>query len=257
MQPTGAALGATVEGVCLSAPMSDLLVGHLRRALTTHHVLFLPEQRLSPSEHLEAARRIGNVERLTTAPQLQGHDGIIVFDTAAGYEVGDWHADATFLHRPPAFSLLQMVSCPRSGGDTMWANLHAALDALPSDLRARIEGRVAVHDVPGFGRASHPMVVAHPETGRRSLYVFPDFTREIVGMIDKEAQALLQDLFDHATQERFTCRHSWRPGDMALWDNRSTMHRGVDDFGPDERVIHVIGLDAHEPSAGASTGSTS
>ena len=167
-----------------------------------------------------------------------------------------WHADMTYVERPPMAAILYAIELPPAGGDTYWANMYAAYESLPAALKKRIEGREAVHDAtynsagvmrkgykdvtdprsaPG---ARHPLVRTHPETGRRSLFLGRRRNSYVVGLELDESEALLDELWRHATQPQFTFRQQWRVGDVLVWDNRCTLHRR-DAFDPrSRRLLH-------------------
>jgi taurine dioxygenase len=142
-------------------------------------------------------------------------------------------------------AILQMVIAPPSGGATHWASMTAAYDALDDDLKERIGGLEAVHRSwwQPVQETVHPVVRTHPETGRKVLFVNGIFTKQIVGLDERESDRLLDELCRHATREEFTVRHDWRSGDIAFWDNRSTQHRVDNDFGDARRRGHRIAIE--------------
>jgi taurine dioxygenase len=175
----------------------------------------------------------------------------------------DWHTDVTFMARPPMATILRVVKVPEAGGDTMWSDQVAALAALSPSMREFLGTLSAVHDA-GYAFAAtlaaeggghwdgeeitelapvvHDVVRTHAETGEQSLYVNPMFTSHIVELTRAESASLLRFLYQHSTQPKFTVRHHWRPGDVAFWDNRSTQHAVVGDFGTSDRVIQRVTL---------------
>ena len=155
--------------------------------------------------------------------------------------------------QPSVMSILNMVRCPAVGGDTMWANLEKAHDALSAPLQELCAGLTALHDATPHGRpeamAVHPVVRVHPDTGRKSLYVNEHFTRRLVELSHVESTALLQLLTAWVHQERFTVRYRWREGTIAMWDNRCTQHFVLDDF-EGERIIQRVTIMGDEPTGG-------
>jgi taurine dioxygenase len=239
--PTGGALGAEVRGVDLSQPLDDQTVAQLRRAFHDHCVLLFRNQQLSKTEQVRFTGYFGapvphptntrdrdaDVPEITIISNIE-EDGQAV--GALGNAEVHFHADLVFLHEPGAVSILYCVETPESGGDTMWTNGYAAYDALDDATKERIDGLQAtyVHRNPAYNPPeppAHPLVATHPETGRKSLFISPSSAHAVEGMDDDAGESLLNELFNHATQERFVWRHQWQPGDLILWDNRCTMHR--------------------------------
>ncbi len=175
-----------------------------------------------------------------------------------------WHTDVTFRERPAMGAVLHLREVPPAGGDTMWADMAAAYDNLPQEVKDRIDGARAVHDfVPGFARFSpvarlaplqdlfppveHPVVRRHPETGRRMLFVNVSFTTRIVGLEREESDRLLRLLFQQAHVPEFQVRFRWEAGDIAFWDNRATQHYAVNDYGPHRRVAERVAITGDRP----------
>jgi taurine dioxygenase len=162
-----------------------------------------------------------------------------------------WHTDVTFSDRPPVMSILNMVTSPAVGGDTMWSNLYAAYDALSAPMRELVDGLTAIHTAKVYGhpenRAEHPVVRVHPETGRRCLYVNAQFTQRIPQLSRDESDLLLGYLTHYTVQPQFTVRHRWSEGTIAIWDNRCTQHFVLNDF-VGERVIQRVPSSATCPS---------
>ena len=179
-------------------------------------------------------------------------DGVPIGGLGDGEAI--WHADMTYVDRPPMAAMLHALEVPPEGGDTYWANMYLAYETLPAKLKAAIDGRVAVHDATynsagllrkGYKEISdpreapgarHPLVRVHAETGRKCLYLGRRRNSHIVGLPLAESEALLDELWAHATQPRFTFRQQWRAGDVLLWDNRCTLHRR-DAFDPHARRL--------------------
>lgn len=253
--PLTPAIGAEVRGLDLRRPLDDATFATLKRAWSEHLVLFFRDQRLSV-ERLQALGRALGPLHVHPLGDLAGHPGITEIRSDADsttYAGHLWHSDATCELEPPIASVLYLHEVPATGGDTLFANMYAAYDALSAPIRALLDGLSALHS----GRASyggyfgmtpeqmrdgrypeaiHPVVVTHPVTGGRALYVNENFTVRIEGLAPEESRALLEFLFRHLAQARFQCRFRWRPHSVALWDNRCTQHLAIWDYHPHSRA---------------------
>jgi taurine dioxygenase len=233
--PASGALGAEVRGVDFEE-LSDAHFKRLHALLLEYLVLFFPDAAdLSPGAHKAFGRRFGELEIHPFLPKLDGHPEIVVLDSDQGAKADVWHTDVTFSPSPPIASILQIVRCPPSGGDTMWSNQYLAYEAVSQPLRDLLDGLTALHqfthpDGSFRSEAEHPMVREHPETGRRSLYVNRMFTTRIPQLSRGESDLLLNRLFALSERPERTCRYRWVPGAMALWDNRATQHFAVNDY---------------------------
>lgn len=263
------ALGAEVRGVDLSRPIAPESFARIRRAWLEHMVLRFRGQKLTEPQLLAFSLNFGELDppgpNPLGRPFLPDHPEMNVISniTEGGVPIGGlgdgeaiWHADMTYVERPPMAAILYAIEIPPVGGDTYWANMVAAYETLSAALKRRIEGLEAVHDAtynsagvmrkgyqevtdprtaPG---ARHPLVRTHPETGRRSLFLGRRRNSYIVGLGLDESERLLDELWRHATQSRFTWRQQWRVGDVMVWDNRCTLHRR-DAFDPAaRRLLH-------------------
>jgi len=248
VEPMAGALGAEISGVDLAKPLEQAAIDEIRRAWLAHQVLFFRDQPLSVDEHKAFARRFGDLHIHPVLQQMadQGHPEIVVLESDAKRPVvaDRWHSDVTFEREPPLGSILRAVEVPAAGGDTMWASMSAAYDALSAPMQRALEGLRAMHSGTGFrkqateGQAEalsrnemtvHPVIRTHPETGRKSIFVNSAFTRRIEAMKPRESQALLAFLYEHIESPEFTCRFRWRKHSIAMWDNRCTQHRVVAD----------------------------
>jgi taurine dioxygenase len=254
-------LGAIVSDLDLSATLSDGDISNVRTALDEHLVLFFRNQTLTPVQQRSAAARFGE---LYTHPFYPGDDearGIIVFDHGDERKAAqnDWHTDVTYIATPPQMSLLYGEVIPQIGGDTLWASMYAAYEALSPDMKHMLAGLRAVHDFSkdfpperfsayGLGAApaavyaanppvSHPVVRQHVTTGRKALYVNSSFTTRVEGLHRRESEAILRFLFEHVAEPEFQIRWRWMPGDVALWDNHWTQHYAVSDYSPHRRRV--------------------
>ncbi|RII14736.1 Alpha-ketoglutarate-dependent taurine dioxygenase [Streptomyces sp. YIM 130001] len=264
--PLGATIGAEIRGLDLKQSTPAELREELNRALLEWKVLFFRNQHLTSQQQRQFARNWGELE---TNPLLEAGDSedVVRFDkSAAGVPTFEnvWHADVTFREQPAMGAVLQLREVPPSGGDTMWADMAAAYDNLPADVRSRIDGARAVHDfIPGFRRfygperlarhqdlfppVEHPVVRIHPETGRRTLFVNTSFTTRISGLDRSESDELLRLLVQQAHVPEYQVRFHWQPGDIAFWDNRSTQHYAVGDYGNAPRVAERVAIAGDRP----------
>ena len=264
------ALGAELSGVDLSTDLPDTLIAQIRAALVEHQVIFFRDQNLSAGQQVAFGRRFGP---LNIHPYVAGMDGhpevmeIIKEPTDKVNFGGGWHSDMSFLERPAIGSILHAIELPDYGGDTLFASQAAAYDALSPGLRATLETLNAVHSAGreysaaghsaqkrssmkvseaegATGEFVHPVVLIHPENGRKALYVNPAFTLRIEGWSTRESRALLDFLFDHCRQEARTCRFVWTPGAVAFWDNRSVWHYALNDYPGQRRHMRRVTVDA-------------
>ncbi len=247
--------GAEIGGIDLTRPLTDAVVGRLRRALLDHLVLFFRDQEISFDDHVRLAEYFGRVgthvgrqtnSEATADPRVRRlHAG----GDDARVSGNIWHTDQSCAPVPPLASILYIHTVPANGGgDTEFADMYAAYDALPADMKSRLEGMNAYHDGvgvfgPGTPSATHPVVVRHPETGRRLLYVNRAFTARILGLPRDESDALLRFLFDHCARPEWTIRFRWTPHAIAFWDNRCTQHRANADYLPQVRSGYRVQIE--------------
>ena len=244
------ALGGEVRGVDLGRADGEQIEA-IRELLLEHLVLFFPEQHLSVDDHVAFGRHFGVLEG---HPNLKNpftdHPELFELAASKGGVADEWHTDLTFQDEPALMSVLQMVRCPPTGGDTMWSSLYAAYEELSAPMKELCEGLTALHDAHPHDRADkmaiHPVVRVHPDTGRRALYVSEHFTRRVVEMNAGESAALLEYLTRWITSPRFTVRYRWTEGTVAMWDNRCTQHFVLNDF-EDERIIQRVTVMGDKP----------
>ena len=272
VRPLAGAIGAEIFGVDLSGEDDDATIAEIRRAWLDHLVIFFCDQDLPPVRFLDFARRLG---RPVEYPFVKGIGGFPEITPVVKLEHervnfgGLWHSDTAYLETPPMATLLIAREVPPQGGDTLFANMYAAYETLSPGLRRLLDGLVAVNssakadvtktredrmrdgaraDARKTYEALHPVVRTHPETGRKALYVTGGHTVRFDGMTEAESAPLLRFLFAHQTRPEFTCRFRWRPGSLALWDNRCVQHNPINDYHGFRRVMHRITLAGDQPS---------
>lgn len=268
VRPTSPAVGAEILGVDLSKPLSAAETEELRGALNDFGVIFFRDQDLSPEQHIAFAGRFAEINVNRFFRSVPGYPQIAEVRKEPKQTAnigGGWHTDHSYDEAPALGSVLLAREVPESGGDTMFASMHHAYEALSDGLKQTLEGLRAVHssrhvfgaaarysrDVAGrIGNpdlatqdAVHPVVVRHPESGRKILYVNPGFTTHFEGWTQKESRSLLDYLYAHAARPEFHTRFQWRKGSIAFWDNRATWHFAINDYHGERRLMHRITLE--------------
>ena len=271
--PIAGACGAEVLGVDLSQNLDDGTIGDVRSALLDHGVIFFRDQTLDHEQHKRLARRFGEIFVHPNFKGLGADPEIVEIrrnpsDTAIVGE--EWHCDTTMMAEPPMGAILYGVEVPPYGGDTQFASMCHAYDALSDGMKSLLAGMRAVHTDtmvagPNANRNSrrttkvredadwkptvnlHPVVRTHPETGRKSLFVNRAYVQTFEGMTEDESRPLLQFLFRHGERPEFTCRFRWRDGSVAFWDNRQTHHIAVNDAGPHFRHVRRVQIAGCRP----------
>ena len=262
ISPLTPTIGAEISGVDLGRPLDTAHEDAIYQALLDHLVIFFRDQDITPERHLAFSQSFGELDRPHPLyAQVPGHERIVMLanDAQNPPDTDGWHTDLTFLAEPPFASILVAREVPESGGDTLWASMVAAYDALPEDMKHYLEGLSAVHDMGDFrnsfavgetdgerllaatqrfGCAIHPLVKTHPVTGRKFLYVNEGFTVHIVGQTARESRRLLNYLLDHINRPEYQVRFRWQSGSVAMWDNRCTQHYAVSDYLPAYRCMH-------------------
>jgi len=243
-------IGAEISGVDLSQTLSEAVVEQIRGALMDHQVIFFRGQNLDHEAHKAFGRYFGELFIHNGVAGISGHPEIVAIhaDANSKYIAGDnWHSDLTMNPQPPMGSILYMHTLPETGGDTLWASMYAAYEALSDRMKAHLAGLSALHDGEHVYRplvndptktypcSAHPIVRVHPVTRRKALFVNASYTTRIVGLPKAESDALLAYLYQHCMDPNFQVRFRWTPGAVAFWDNRCTQHFAVYDYYPNVR----------------------
>jgi taurine dioxygenase len=270
VRPASGALGAEIHGIDLSGDIGDDQLAELRRAFDAFGVIFFHDQALTPERHIAFAERWGEINVNRFFQPVAGYPRIaeVRKEPENQRNVGGiWHTDHSYDRVPALGSILYAREVPETGGDTLFASMARAFEALSEGLKETLRGLNAVHSSRHvFGAAArdgsrnenqgrignpelatqdavHPVVLRHPRTGREGLYVNPDFTVGIEGWHDAESQPFLDMLYRHAQKPEFTCRFRWRQGSIAFWDNLATCHRALNDYPGQRRLMHRITLE--------------
>ncbi len=259
------ALGAEIGGFDPDAILDTSFVDELHGQLMEHHVLFLRDVDLSPTQMANLGRGLGTLgarhHSYVTHPE---NEDVVILEWKDDDlpDAAEWHSDMTYRESPPFASLLKAVIVPPAGGDTLWASMFSVYESLPSGMKDDLAELQAVHDMgafrtPAFREAGnegileayanartavHPMIEHHPVTGRPYLNVSESFTRFIIGMSAPEAGRLLTELFDRINRPEHHVRLRWKPNTIALWDNRGTQHYAVVDYLPNRRLMHRVAI---------------
>ncbi len=265
-------LGAFVQDIDLSQPLSSETVTEIRNALLEFGVLFFRKQTISESEHIRLAAYFGELDKPHPVFECKDEDPrltIIESKGRAGDTEHQWHTDVTYQEAPSLGSILIARKIPGSGGDTLFASMYAAYDALSTPIKTMLELLTAQHSIErGWGAAlrmrpdgeervqklkaafplmTHPVLRTHPETGRTALYVNEYYTTRINELSELESEGLLKILFRHSQLPDFQIRHTWQTGDIAFWDNRCTQHYASHDYGAEHRVMNRVTIVGDRP----------
>jgi len=275
VQPVSGALGAEIHGVDLSEPLDNATFNDIYQAWLDHLVVFMRDQELTTDQHYEFAKRFKKLMPHPYVKSLDGYPEIIEIikepDEVRNWG-GSWHADLTFMDEPPAGAVLYGRELPPVGGDTMFVNTQLAYETLSDGMKNMLDGLNAVHisgEPVRYSEAykkmferhgeiadenAHPVVRTHPETGKKGLFINPGFTSHLEDMTVEESGPLLGLLYDHMRRPEFSCRLRWRPGTVAIWDNRAVWHNALaDDFAARSngqgfrRVLHRATLAGDKP----------
>ena len=275
VRPLSPTIGAEILGLDLSQPLGDEVTAELRRAWLAYCVLFFRDQTLDIDAHKAFARRFGTlaIDRFVLGPEEHPEIMPVVREaTDTRTFANEWHTDTSYLECPAMGSILYAKETPPVGGDTLFANMYLAVEALSPGMRAMLSPLRAVHcAAPSYDRAHmdaanaksggmrytgrdpsteeavHPVVRAHPETGRQALYVNSSFTRRFEAMTEAESRPLLDFLLSHLARPELTCRFRWTPGAVAFWDNRCVQHYPINDHRGHRREMHRLTLVGDRP----------
>lgn len=273
-------LGAEVVGLDLNRPLGNADFRRLHQAHLDHHVLVFRDQRITPRQHVDFSRRFGPLQiHVLKNFQLAGHPEVLIVsnikDEATGQPIGlgdaghFWHSDLSYKERPSLGSLLHAQELPGEGGDTLFADQHAAYDALPEALKQAIAPLQAEHSylakyeelrakspwrprlteaqIAEVAPAVHPVVRTHPETGRKALFVNEHFTTRVIGLPEDESRDLLAQLFAASVRPEFVYRHQWLPHDLVFWDNRSVQHLAAGTPDTERRKLYRTTVEGTPP----------
>jgi taurine dioxygenase len=266
IRPLTPTIGAEILGVDLEH-LSDGQFEAVRDALARHQVIFFRDQDISIEAHKAFGARFGTLDIHPNDPGLDGHPEVMIIhaDEKSKRVAGEmWHSDVSCADEPPMGSILRMFVMPESGGDTMFASMYAAYEALSARMKALLDGLDAIHDggpyyrsvnaILGrddggrvYPRATHPVVRTHPVSGRKCLFVNSMFTTQILGLPAAESDAILGFLFDHVKNPQFQCRFRWERNSIAFWDNRCTQHYAVWDYFPHVRSGYRVTVRGERP----------
>ncbi len=268
LTPTSGALGVEIHGLDLSEPLTPTAVSEIKSALAQHGVVFFRDQKITPEQHIAFAEKIATININRFFKQAPGYEKIAEVRKEPDQKTnigGGWHTDHSYDQIPALGSILLAREVPPRGGDTMFAAMWLAYDGLSDGLKRTLEGLRAVHSSRHvFGAkaqytkdsgdrlgnadkatqdAIHPVVVRHPESGRKVLYVNRAFTTHFEGWTVDESKPLLDYLYAHGARPEYQTRFHWNEGSIAFWDNRSTWHFAINDYHGDRRLMHRITLE--------------
>ena len=272
VNPISEVMACEITGVDLSKPLDDSTFAEIEQAFHDHQVIAIRGQKISPENQVAFTRRFGDIEpHNTTEFVIPDTPQVLVLsnDVRDGKPIGVidagdfWHSDSSHRKVPSKATILHSLRNPSEGGDTQFANMYLAYETLPAAVKLRIEGLQGIHaasklknkrvqvskDRPGatdfyasrLGRpdVTHPIVMVHPATGRKALYISPRFTIGIAGMPEQEADELLDLLLDHQLKMDFQYHHQWHENDLVMWDNRCLLHKAGGGYQyPDIRLLH-------------------
>ena len=265
INPTSGSMGVEIHNVDLSKELSDSLFSEIRETFIAHGLIFFRDQELTPDDHLRFAKRWGEININRFFVKVEGYDQIAEVRKDADQKInigGAWHTDHSYDQVPAMGSILLAKETPKIGGDTLFANMYRAYETLSDGMKKTLESMKACHSSrhvfgahTGYSEASnqrienpelatqdaiHPVIITHPESKRKALYVNPEFTVNFEGWTVEESKPLLDYLTEHTTQQENTTRFQWEPGSIAFWDNRCTWHFALNDYPGETRLMHRI-----------------
>jgi taurine dioxygenase len=265
INPTSGSMGVEIHNVDLSNELSDSLFSEIRETFIEHGLIFFRDQELTPDDHLRFAKRWGEININRFFAKVEGYDQIAEVRKDPDQKInigGAWHTDHSYDQVPAMGSILLAKETPKIGGDTLFANMYKAYETLSNGMKKTLETMKACHSSrhvfgahTGYAEASsqrisnpelatqdaiHPVIITHPESKRKALYVNPEFTVNFEGWTLEESKPLLDYLTEHTTQQENTTRFQWEPGSIAFWDNRCTWHFALNDYPGETRLMHRI-----------------
>ena len=263
-------IGAELLGVDLNQEISDELKDDIYQALLVYKVIFFRDQEIDTEQHMKFARLFGDLEIHPFATNDVDNPEVlkITHDENSRGRENTWHSDVTWRLKPSLGSILKMVQKPNHGGDTLFADMYAAYDNLPEEVKGKLEGEVAVHDFANFRKGlvkkglsqeeidkvnekfpnpEHPVIRTHPDTGKKCIYVNLAFTQYIKGWEPEESERMLKFLYSRASIPEYQCRFSWENGSIAFWDNRSCQHYANSDYYPQVRKVERVTIIGDTP----------
>ncbi len=269
VRKVGRHIGAEILGVNLANDLTPEVVAEIRRAWLDNIVVFFRDQDITPQQQTSFMEHFGKVrvrDANSFIPGIDDAPAVAVQEYDQYSQIGadvDWHSDSSFNEIPQKCSILYALDVPETGGDTCWISMEAAYEGLSGPVRSMCDELVAIHDLvstmgPGVWKSAgierfkafaertppveHPVVRVNPDTGRKALYVNKLMTARIKDVSPIEGDAILRMLFEHVTQEEYMVRFHWEKGSAAFWDNRSSIHRGINDFSPQHRLMHRVAI---------------
>ena len=279
IRPMAATFGATIHGLDVRG-LDGESEAAVKRAMDEHRVLVFRDQSLTPDDQKTFSRRFGPLVQVPYVKPLADHpDVIAVLKEADEVNVSTfgswWHSDFSYLEEPPTYSILHALELPPVGGDTLFADMIAAYDALSDGMKHMLDPLAVMHSGHIYGaqladtgtqgrmrgieiatgdaeadvERAHPLLRCHRPTGRQALFANPTYTTRFADMTSDESKRLLDYLYAHATQPRFTLRQVWQPGDLLMWDNRAVMHLAVNDYDGHRRLLHRTTAGSEVPFA--------
>jgi taurine dioxygenase len=264
-RPLTPVIGAELLGIDLAQPLSDAVIGEVRRALLQYKVIFFRDQSITRAQHIAFARRFGELEIHPATPKDQDDREVLRIEHGPGNKgrENNWHSDVTWREKPSLGSILRAIEVPPVGGDTLFSDMVAAYEGLSPEMQRFAASLTAVHDIARvFGKRlgksaeelhaqyppmQHPVIRTHPETGKQLIYVNTGFTSRIEGLSKTESDWLLDHLYKQAAIPEYQCRFRWAPGSIAFWDNRACQHYAASDYYPAVRIMERVTVAGDKP----------
>ena len=270
IKPLSGCIGAEIHGIDLTKPTTHELYIQLRECLVEYEVIFFRDQAITPAQQYALASMFGPLQSHPAYQTVEGFPEISILESTADKptKIECWHSDMTFRQHPPLATVLRAQVVPDKGGDTLWASMTAAYRGLSKSMQDFLSTLTAVHDFSyGFKESlaepggqqrlaqalvdnppvRHPVIRIHPESGKSVIFVNELFTRHIEGLSRSESDALLAFIFEHIRTPEYSCRFAWQPDSIAIWDNRSTQHKPINDYFPAHRRLERITIDGDLP----------